>query len=53
MNLSPEMIDAAVIQLRMLMENGENIPADVKATGTKFLDALDAWSSKMKVAAHA
>ena len=53
MNLSPEMIDAAVIQLRMLMENGENIPEEVKATGAKFLDSLDAWSGKMKAAKNA
>ena len=48
MNLTPEMIDAAVIQLRMIFEHGENIPANVRDKGKIFLDSLDAWSEQMK-----
>ena len=48
MNLTPEMIDAAVIQLRMIFEHGENIPPEVRDTGKTFLDALDAWSERLK-----
>lgn len=51
MNLTPEMIDAAVIQLRMLFEHGENIPSEVRDSGKTFLDALDTWSERMKAAA--
>jgi hypothetical protein len=48
MKLSPEMIDAAVIQLRTVFEHNEEVPADVKEAGTIFLDKLDAWSERMK-----
>jgi hypothetical protein len=48
MNLSPEMIDAAVIQLRAIFEHAENIPANVRDSGKIFLDALDTWSEEMK-----
>jgi hypothetical protein len=48
MNLTPEMIDAAVIQLRAIFDHAENIPADVKESGSTFLDKLDAWSERMK-----
>lgn len=48
MKLSPEMIDAAVIQLRTIFEHAEDIPGEVRDNGKKFLDSLDAWSTKMK-----
>lgn len=48
MQLSPEMIDAAVIQLRGLMENAEGIPENVRESGKKFVDDLDAWSESLK-----
>lgn len=48
MNLTPEMIDAAVIQLRAIFEHADNIPADVREKGGEFLNALDAWSEEMK-----
>ena len=51
MNLTSEMIDAAVIQLRMIFEHADNIPEDVKDSGKKFIDNLDAWSERLKKAA--
>ena len=48
MELTPEMIDAAVIQLRAIFEHAENIPGDVRDSGSTFLDKLDAWSERMK-----
>jgi hypothetical protein len=48
MDLTPEMIDAAVIQLRTIFEHAENIPEDVRESGKNFLDKLDAWSERMK-----
>lgn len=48
MKLTPEMIDAAVIQLRGLFDVSEDIPEKVKSTGTNFLDSLDEWSESMK-----
>lgn len=48
MNLTPEMIDAAVIQLRSIFTHGENIPEDVRESGKAFLDKLDNWSERMK-----
>jgi hypothetical protein len=51
MNLTPEMIDAAVIQLRMVFEHAENVPGDVRDAGKIFLDTLDAWSERLKKAA--
>ena len=48
MNLTPEMIDAAVIQLRAIFEHADNIPKDVKEAGKNFIDKLDAWSERMK-----
>jgi hypothetical protein len=47
-NLTPEMIDAAVIQLRMVMEHAEGIPDKVRASGTEFVNDLDNWSTEMK-----
>lgn len=48
MNLTPEMIDAAVIQLRGIFDTAENIPEDVKESGRVFLNKLDEWSDRMK-----
>jgi hypothetical protein len=42
------MIDAAVIQLRMLLEHTDGIPENVKASGTAFVNDLDTWSESMK-----
>lgn len=52
MDLTPEMIDAAVIQLRMIFEHGANIPPEVRDSGKTFLDSLDAWSERLKEAAR-
>jgi hypothetical protein len=48
MELTPEMIDAAVIQLRTLFQTAENIPEEVAEAGKIFVDKLDAWSERMK-----
>ena len=48
MKLTPEMIDAAVIQLRMIFENSEDVPQKVRESGKIFVDDLDAWSEQMK-----
>jgi len=48
MKLSPEMIDAAVIQLRGLFETNPDVPEKVKSTGTIFLDSLDEWAESMR-----
>jgi len=48
MKLTPEMIDAVVIQLRSVMQYNEDIPEDVRESGKVFLDKLDAWSERMK-----
>lgn len=48
MKISPEIIDAAVIQLRTVFEHNEEVPADVRESGKTFLDKLDAWSERMK-----
>ena len=53
MKLTPEMIDAALIQLRMIFENDavEDLPEDVKETSKPFFDSLDRWSDRMKAGA--
>jgi uncharacterized protein (UPF0147 family) len=51
MKITPEMIDAATIQLRTLFTTDESIPQNVRDKGTAFVDALDAWSEEMKLAA--
>jgi hypothetical protein len=48
MKMSPQMIDAAVIQLKSVLETAEDVPQEVRETGTKFVDALDKWSESMK-----
>jgi hypothetical protein len=50
MTLTPEMIDAAVIQLRTLFEHNETIPEKVRNSGKTFIDDLDEWSESMKKA---
>jgi len=52
MNLTPEMIDAATIQLKMIFEHGEDIPPEVRDSGKTFVDALEAWSERLKKAAE-
>jgi len=48
MKLTPEMIDALVIQLRTAFEYGEGIPDNIRASGKVFLDDLDAYSEELK-----
>jgi hypothetical protein len=48
MNLTPEMIDATVMQLRTVMEHAEGIPDKVKESGKQFLNDLDEWSEQLK-----
>ena len=50
MNLTPEMIDAAVIQLKMIFEHAEDIPPEVRDSGKTFVDNLEAWSERLKKA---
>jgi len=47
-SLTPEMIDATTVQLKMVMEHAEGIPEKVRETGKAFVDELDAWSAEMK-----
>ncbi len=53
MNMTPEMIDAAVINLKMLFEHSENIPSEVRDAGSKFVEALNKWSTALKAQATA
>ena len=41
MELTPEMIDAAVIQLKMIFEHAEGIPPEVRDSGKVFVDNLE------------
>jgi len=50
MKITPELLDAATIQLRGVFLTGEDIPADVKETGEPFLDALDRWAAAQRAA---
>jgi len=52
MNLTPEMIDAATIQLKMIFEHGADIPPEVRDSGMDFINKLDAWSERLKKAAE-
>lgn len=52
MELTPEIIDAAVIQLKMIFEHAEGIPPEVRDSGKIFVDNLDAWSERLKKAAE-
>jgi len=47
-SLTPEMIDATTIQLKMVMENADGIPEGVRSTGKAFIEELDKWSTEMK-----
>jgi len=53
MTLTPDMIDATVIQLRSVMECAAGIPEKVKTSGTQFLNDLDEWSEELKKKADA
>jgi hypothetical protein len=46
--MSPEMIDAAIIQLNSMLDNMPNIPAYVKEDGKNFTEALDKWAGEMR-----
>ena len=46
--ISPEGIDAMIIQLRSAMKFMDGIPEKVKETGTAFCEALDEWSEDLK-----
>ena len=48
MNPTPEMIDAAVIQLKMLFEHLSGVPEKVTKSGKEFVAALDEWSEELK-----
>ena len=52
MNMTPEVIDAATIQLKMMFEHVEGIPPEVRDAGKTFVDALEAWSERLKKAAE-
>ena len=52
MKISPEMIDAATIQLRGVFLQ-DDVPEEVRTTGGIFLDTLDAWAVKMREAEEA
>jgi len=47
LSLSPEMIDAAVLQLTSLIENAQ-MPDKVRDSGRKFVADLDQWSEDIK-----
>ncbi len=46
--MTPEMIDAAIIQLETLLGNAPGIPDYVKEDGKKFVEALGKWSAEKK-----
>ena len=48
MQLTPEMIDAAVIQLSGAIDGFPGAPDYVKTDATQFLKSLDKWSTEMK-----
>ena len=50
--LTPDLIDAAVIQLRSVFLTDDSIPTYVKESGTIFVDNLDKWSEEMTAAAE-
>lgn len=52
MKISPEMIDAATIQLRGVFLQ-DDVPENVRESGGKFLDDLDAWATDMRKAEEA
>jgi hypothetical protein len=50
MNLTPEVIDGMVMNLRAVFEHAEGIPEKVKESGLKFISDCDEWSTEMKKA---
>lgn len=48
MELTPEVIDAMVMQLRAVFEHASGIPDKVKASGLQFVKDCDEWSEEMK-----
>jgi hypothetical protein len=46
--LTPEMIDSLVMQLKMAMQHADHLPPDVQETGKEFLNALDRWSDRLR-----
>lgn len=47
-NMSPEAIDATLIQLRTGLKFMEGIPKRVRNAGNEFCEALDEWSTALK-----
>jgi hypothetical protein len=48
MQLTPEMIDALVMQLKQAITLAEHLPPKVQQTGQEFLAALDEWSDQLR-----
>ena len=46
--MSPEVIDAAIIQLNTMLDTVAEIPGYVKESGKAFTAALDKWSEEKK-----
>ena len=47
-SMTPEAIDAAIIQLDSMLNIMPGIPEDVKAKGNAFTKSLDDWSNRLK-----
>jgi hypothetical protein len=50
MELTPEVIDAMVMQLKAVFEHSTGIPEKVKNSGLQFVADCDEWSDEMKKA---
>jgi hypothetical protein len=46
--LTPEMIDGLVIQLRFAFEHAASVPDFVRKSGNQFVLDLDKWSETLK-----
>lgn len=46
--MTPEAIDAAIIQLESLLETMPGIPRSVTESGKEFVSALGTWSGDLK-----
>jgi hypothetical protein len=46
--LSPEMIDASIIQLNTMLDTMPNIPDYVKEDGKNFTESLDKWANELR-----
>ena len=46
--VTPEMIDAAIIQLSTMFDSVPGIPDDVKESGRGFVASLEKWSAAKK-----